>query len=374
MADDEPALLRAYARLLRQAGYTVEEAVDGNRAAQLVAESDFDAIVSDIDMPGVNGVELLRRVRGRNLDVPVVLITGQPAVDTAVRAVEYGALRYLIKPVDEKVLVSSVGRAVRLHRMARLKRQALSLRGKGAEQPGDLVGLEASLNRALQSLWMAYQPVVSWTGKSLFGFEALLRSSEPALPDPGAVLAAAERLGRLEELGRCIRANVASVVARAPAGCVFVNLHIRDLLDSSLYEESSPLTRVAERVVLEITEHAMLDEVKDVRQCVARLRALGFRIAIDDLGAGYAGLTSFAYLEPDVVKLDMSLVRNVHDHSTKRKLIESMTTLCREMGMQVVAEGVEALEERDALIECGCDLLQGHLFAKPARPFPDVDW
>ncbi|MCI0750042.1 MAG: EAL domain-containing protein [Nevskiales bacterium] len=374
MADDEPALLRAYARMLRQAGYTVEEAVDGKMAARLAGESDFDVIVSDIDMPGINGVELLRQVRGRNLDVPVVLMTGQPAVETAIRAVEYGALRYLIKPVDEKVLVGSLDRAVRLHQMAKLKRQALVLYGKSAEQPGDRVGLETSLNRALKSLWMAYQPVVSWTGKTLFAFEALLRTTEPTLPDPVSVLTAAQRLGRLEDVGRAVRAQVASAVPNLPAESVFVNLHIQDLLDDSLYDRSSPLTQVAERVVLEITEHAMLDGVKDIRQRISNLRALGFRIAIDDLGAGYAGLTSFAHLEPDVVKLDMSLVQNAHRHSTKRKLIGSMTALCREMDMRVVAEGVETPEERDALIECGCDLLQGYLFARPDKAFPSVAW
>jgi EAL domain-containing protein (putative c-di-GMP-specific phosphodiesterase class I) len=107
---------------------------------------------------------------------------------------------------------------------------------------------------------------------------------------------------------------------------------------------------------------------------VAELRALGFRIAIDDLGAGYAGLTSFAVLEPEIVKLDMSLVRDVHKHPTKQKLIRSMTALCKDMGMTVVAEGIENVEERDAVIDLGCDLLQGYLFAKPGRAFPEFAW
>ena len=98
------------------------------------------------------------------------------------------------------------------------------------------------------------------------------------------------------------------------------------------------------------------------------------RIAVDDLGAGYAGLTSFAQLEPEFVKLDMSLVRDVHRVALKRKLIRSMTTLCKEMGIVVVAEGIETVEERDNVIALGCDLLQGYLFAKPGRPFPEVRW
>jgi EAL domain-containing protein (putative c-di-GMP-specific phosphodiesterase class I) len=157
-------------------------------------------------------------------------------------------------------------------------------------------------------------------------------------------------------------------------GALFVNLHARDLVDDSLFHPDSPLSKVAHRVVLEITERASLEEVKDVRARVADLRSLGYRIAIDDLGAGYAGLTSFATLEPEIVKLDMSLVRNVHKEATKQKLIRSMTALCKDMGMIVVAEGVETVEERDALVSLDCDLLQGYLFAKPGRAFPEFAW
>ncbi|MEO8904213.1 MAG: EAL domain-containing protein, partial [Polyangiaceae bacterium] len=89
-------------------------------------------------------------------------------------------------------------------------------------------------------------------------------------------------------------------------------------------------------------------------------------------GAGYAGLTSFAQLEPEYVKLDMSLVRDVHENPTKQKVIRSMVHLCHDVGKQIIAEGVERIAERDALVELGCDLLQGYLFAKPGRPFPLV--
>lgn len=372
LADDEPTLLRAYGRLLREAGYLVEAASDGTTAARLLAQSDFDVIVTDISMPGMDGVELLRRVRERDLDVPVVLMTGSPDVDTAVRAIEYGALRYLVKPVSTDELVTTVDRASRLHQMAKLKRQALALHGQGATQPGDRGGLEASLERALESLWMAYQPIVSWKNKGVFAFEALLRSSESTLPHPGAVLEAAERLDRLPALGRAIRSRVSADAGDDSSALLFVNLHPHDLLDDSLYDEASPLAGLAKRVVLEITERATLDGVTDVRGRLARLRELGFRIAVDDLGAGYAGLTSFAHLEPDVVKLDMSLIRDVHRIPTKQKLVRSMAALCHDMDVMVVAEGVETEDECRTLVECGCDLLQGYLFARPDRPFPSV--
>ncbi len=103
---------------------------------------------------------------------------------------------------------------------------------------------------------------------------------------------------------------------------------------------------------------------------MTRLRALGYRIAIDDLGAGYAGLTSFAQLEPEVVKVDMSLVRGIDSSAVKQKLVRSIIALCTELGIQLVAEGIETAAERDMLINLGADLCQGYLFAKPGRGFP----
>jgi EAL domain-containing protein (putative c-di-GMP-specific phosphodiesterase class I) len=99
------------------------------------------------------------------------------------------------------------------------------------------------------------------------------------------------------------------------------------------------------------------------------LRSLGFRIAVDDLGAGYAGLASFAVLDPDIVKVDMNLIRGIETNAVKRRLVSSVAALCREMEMLLVAEGVETAIERDILSDMGCDFFQGFLFARPAPAF-----
>ena len=124
--------------------------------------------------------------------------------------------------------------------------------------------------------------------------------------------------------------------------------------------------------MLEITERATIDNIKDIKARVSVLRYNGFKLAIDDLGAGYAGLSSFVALEPDIVKLDMSLVRNAHSSPVRQRLIESMASLCKELSIQVVAEGVEVAEEGFTVRQAGCDLLQGYYFAKPGPPFPEV--
>jgi len=374
VVDDDAGLRSAMRRSIALFGYEVETADDGAAAVARIAAGGFNCIVSDISMPNMTGIQMLRAIREHDLDVPVILVTGEPAVDTAVQALQYGALHYLAKPVDLEELERVMERGVRLHRMALIKREAMELLG-GPAPSGDRAGLEASFGRALDRLWMAYQPIVRAADQSIFGYEALLRSDEPSLPHPGAIIEAAERLDRLVDLGRAIRENAARPMVEAKnPGVLFVNLHPRDLLDPSLMDPGSPLARIAKQVVLEITERSAIDDIDDVRGKVAALRELGYRIAVDDLGAGYAGLTSFATLEPEIVKLDMTLVRDVHITPTKQKLVRSMTALCHDMGMMIVAEGVETKDERDALIEAGCDLLQGYHFAKPARPFPVVRW
>jgi EAL domain-containing protein (putative c-di-GMP-specific phosphodiesterase class I) len=164
------------------------------------------------------------------------------------------------------------------------------------------------------------------------------------------------------------------IAQMGPDALLFVNLHSSDLVMDWLYGAGNPLLANASRVVFEVTERAALDTVPDVKERVRKLREMGFRIALDDIGAGYSGLTSFALLEPEVVKIDMALVRDVDREPTKQKLVRSMAGLCRDMGLTVVAEGVETVAERDTLAGLGIDVFQGYLFARPGAPFPAVSW
>ncbi len=375
LVDDDADVVRSLGRVLRARGYLVTTTTNALHAVELVTQADFDVILSDINMPDMDGIELLRRVRDHDLHVPVILLTGRPTVDTAVMALEHGALHYLTKPVHMDTLEHALDKAVHLRRMARLRQRASELLGQATAHAADRVGLETSFRRCLESLFMAFHPIVDVKQQVVAGYEALLRSREPSLPHPGAVLDAAERLGQLETLGRTIRDRAAApFLAVTRPELLFVNLHVTDLLDPQLLSPSSALSQLADQVVLEITERASLDSVADVRARISALREMGFQIAVDDLGAGYSGLTSFALLEPDFVKLDMSLVRGVDSSTTKQRIVRSMATLCREMGMRVVAEGVETREESDALVDLECDLLQGFLFAQPGPAFPEVTW
>jgi EAL domain-containing protein (putative c-di-GMP-specific phosphodiesterase class I) len=253
------------------------------------------------------------------------------------------------------------------------RRRASTLRRTGDRMAAvDDDADQDSFSAALDLLWMAYQPLVRWSTRGVFGYEALVRSSHPKLSRPDLLLAAAEQLDRLPDLGRRIREQVVLNTALLPPDLsVFVNLHPSDLLDETLNDPTSVFVMNSGRFVLEITERAHLDDIPDARSRVGALRLSGFRIAIDDLGAGHAGLASISQLEPEIVKLDMSLVRNVHNEPIKARLVRSIVGTCREMGFEIIAEGVETPAERDALAELGCDLMQGYLFARPVAGFPE---
>lgn len=436
VVDDDPGVRQLLARQLRQQGYYVDVAASGPEAVEYVDQNSYDVIVSDVRMPIMDGIELLKVVRQHDLRVPVVLLTGAPVLDGAVQALEFGAFHYLAKttglpelervvdraaswrrstapfdtgvfmesttlidgtaaddgtatddgtaptestgPVEarDRALLQSAAREMTEAAGSAVPTEASQLRPRRSGALARRSRLGASLDRCLADLWIAYHPIVDVIRHEVFGYEALLRSTEPTLPHPTLVCEAAKRLGRLDDLGRVTRDRAAQAFAGSelPSGLLFVNLHVTDLDDPLLRNPNAPLSQIADRVVLEITERSSLDEVRNTRSRVAALREMGFRIAVDDMGSGYAGLTSLALLEPDYVKLDMSLIRDVHLNLTQQKVIRSVTDLCRDLGMKVVAEGVETVDERDVLIESGCELLQGFLFAKPGRAFPKVDW
>lgn len=371
IVDDDDLLRRATTRLM--GGREVVQAANAKEALAAFQSGGFDCIVSDVRMPGLSGIDLLREVRRVDLDVPVILMTGAPDVDTAAAAVEFGAFRYLQKPLDACEFTAAVDRAIGFCALAAARRQALAVAGHDAGRGFDRAAVEQQFQAALSSLWMAFQPIVSAATGRAGAYEALLRTDEPSLKNPQHFITAAERLGRVHELGRAVRAAVAVAADSAPGGVdLFVNLHPSDLLDPELADPLSPLARHAHRVVLELTERASLEDIADVAGCIARVRAVGYRVALDDLGAGYAGMSCLAALAPDIVKLDMSLVRGIDTDLRRQRVVASLVELCRGLEMRVVVEGIETRAEHATIERIGCDWMQGYFFARPGRGFPTV--
>ncbi|MET0793102.1 MAG: EAL domain-containing protein [Polyangiaceae bacterium] len=371
LVEDDEVLLAGLARQLAVPGVRVVVASSGPAAVHQLSLQAFDVMVSDIQMPGMSGLKLLRAVRECDMDLPVILMTGRPDLRSAAAAVEYGAFQYLIKPIQVERLQLMIQQAANVGRLGRLQREFSDSVGNDALPFGDRAGIEAALDKALSSLWMVYQPIVRAATGALFGQEALLRVEQPLLARPRLVLSAAERLHRLHDVGRVVRDRVACDAERSSRDgpLLFVNAHSEDLMDPGLFLPSARLSAMASRVVLEFPERGAFERVTDLAERLARLREIGFRIALDDLGTGNAGAGLFRSLEPEFVKLDISLVRGIQRDASRQSIVRSMVRVCHDLGKQLIAEGVETAEDRATLLEFGCDFLQGYLVGRPAPLF-----
>lgn len=370
VVDDDPVVRECYKRVIERLGHRVLCAADGEVALKRLREHHVDAVLSDVRMPNIDGAGLLEAIRKTAPDLPVLLATAEASVESAIHAVEYGAVAYLRKPVSNEQLRSSVAKALSLGKMAHLKRMMTSHFGDDSElERRRAQELARDMDRGLEGLFIAYQPVVHASNGELYGYEALMRTTHDPLRSPLAFLETAERLHRMYDLGRAIRRIVAEPLDTRTDIQLLINISADDLLDETLYSTDTKMATHASRIVLEITERASLDRVADVSARIARLRGIGYRIAVDDLGAGYAGLSAIAILEPDIMKLDMSLIRGIDANATKRSLVQSMLPLARDLGALVIAEGVETEAEKAVLCELGCNLLQGYLLGRP-EPLP----
>lgn len=361
LVDDEEDLLRSAKVALRRQPFDVVTATSAAAGFEVLAERDVAVVVSDERMPGMAGSHFLTRVRETHPEVERIILTGQASMEATIAAInEARVFRFLVKPCPPQELAETIIAALAA-REARLE--------SSQESCAD-ADLAAHFDAALAGMWMVFQPIVTCSPQRLYAYEALLRSDEPALTSPPAIIDASIRLGRRFEVDRTVRCRVAGAMGEVPAeALVFVNLVPDSLADPDFLGDDDPLHPFAERIVLEVTERASLDDIPDATAHLAALRDRGYRIALDDLGAGYAGLTSFATLAPDVVKFDMELVRDIGESDTRSKLVASMVAVCRELGITSLAEGVETDAELAHLEALGCDLFQGYRIAKPASAF-----
>lgn len=210
------------------------------------------------------------------------------------------------------------------------------------------------------------QPIVSLKDARPVGLECLARFPDARRRGPDRWFAEAEEVGLGSELEVLAIANAIESAAALPEGTyISVNVSPQTALTSDLWDALAPIE--PGRIVLEITEHEQVADFVALKEALGRLRPR-MRIAIDDVGSGYAGLRHLVDLAPDLLKLDISLTRDVHRDIARRALITAMVHFAGEIGAKLVAEGIECREEHETLAELGVDFGQGYYFAKPMPP------
>jgi EAL domain-containing protein (putative c-di-GMP-specific phosphodiesterase class I) len=210
---------------------------------------------------------------------------------------------------------------------------------------------------------MVFQPVFELQGGNRVAVEALARfPGHPSRP-PSAWFDRAEQLSMLVELElACVRSALASL-GDLPAGIrLSINISPRTATTTELVELIAP---VGDRVIVELTEHAPVDDYAPLKKSVERLRESGALIAVDDVGAGFASLRHVLRLAPDIVKLDLSLIREIETDSTSRALASALVTFCKRIGATVVAEGIESHAVLTLLRRLGVRQGQGYFLGCP---------
>jgi EAL domain-containing protein (putative c-di-GMP-specific phosphodiesterase class I) len=215
----------------------------------------------------------------------------------------------------------------------------------------------------------AYQPIVDIDSKQVFAHEALVRG--PNGEGAGSVLA------QVNEQNRYRFDQACRVKAIKGAKDLAIKEHISiNFLPNAIYKPELCIRTTLEaarvhgfpldRIIFEVTEGERVEDGPWFAKILREYKRCGFKTAIDDFGAGYAGMKLLADFQPDMVKIDMDLIRGVESSRPRQAIVRGLVRLCQEMGITVVAEGIETLAERDFLRDAGIRFMQGYLFAKPA--------
>ena len=218
---------------------------------------------------------------------------------------------------------------------------------------------------------MAFQPIVDVASRTIFAHEALVRGKDGA--GAGVVLAHVTPHNRYAFDQQCrVRAiELAAELELARGGALVSINFLPNAVDDPAASVALTVEAAAasgfplDRIIFEFTEHEPI-EPGHLQSILKTYRGMGLRTAIDDFGAGYSGLTLLSRFQPDVVKLDMALIRCIDVDRVKRTMVRHIVAMAADLGVQVVAEGIETIEEFEALCDLGVTLLQGYLFAKPA--------
>ena len=380
VVDDEPsnaALIRA---MLATAGFDcVQVHHDPRHALDDLSAHEPDLVLLDLFMPGIDGVEFLRRMHGRlhrRAFVPVLVLTALGTPDALKTALQAGANDFLAKPLDADELLLRVQNLLSirfchqelLHHNAALARE-LRVRVRGElEQAADRERVVEAVSQVVGAGGpeIVFQPLVALaTGRTL-GVEALARFGTEPWRGPDDWFCDADTVGMGTELElAALRVALRQRDRLHPSWLLAVNVSPAALVTSEFAQFSTDVD--LSRISFEITEHQAIADYGALRQVTGALQARGASISIDDAGAGYASLRHILKLHPDIIKLDISLTRDIDRDPVKRALATSLVRFADQIGAELTAEGIETANELDALRDLGVHYGQGYFIAWPAR-------
>ncbi len=375
--DDEPFMLMLLARQLANLGFTDVTTCDNGQTALGLVDDPLHVpqlILCDLNMPGMDGVEFVRKLVEHGYAGSLILVSGEDertlqSARKLVQAHHIEVLGSLQKPVSPQSLSQLVA-AWAPHAQAAKR---LPGKGYGAERLSQAIEQGELLNH--------YQPKVSVATGDVIGVETLVRWRHPqdGMVFPDHFIGLAEAHGLIDALtGVVLTQALRDTAAWLREGLklkVAVNVSMDNLTALEFPERVTSAAATAavasQSIVLEVTESQLMKDLRAPLEILTRLRMRRFKLSIDDFGTGHSSLAQLRDVPFDELKIDQSFVHGAHSNETMRAIFYASLRLAKELGMEVVAEGVEDQADWDFLQNTGCDLAQGYFIARP-MPSEDV--
>lgn len=354
----------------------VASAADTETAIEAAGREQPDVALVDVQMPGGGGPRAAREIIRRSANTKVIALSAHEDVDTVLRMLRAGALAYVVKGDSTDELLSAIHRAVDGEHLV-TERLAFPVSSAIAEHLERR--RETSRRRQLQrrrivqvieerEFAMAFQPIFDLDTSEIVGLEALARFTGTPRRGPEDWLVEAEACGLRVDLELALARAALDELGEVPPGA---HLAINVSPETAISEQLQDVLDGPdpERLVLEMTEQSPIDDYDGLREALREPRERGVRFAIDDAGAGFASLRHVVRLEPDFIKLDITLTRNIEHDPVRQALAVALVSFSEQIGATIVAEGVEGGPQLEALRSAGVRLAQGFYLGRPG-PIP----
>ncbi len=390
IVDDESFMLDLNRRVLANLGFTDIETCESARHALGVidaADRPVDLILLDLNMPDIDGVQFVRHLVERGYQGSLILVSGEDermlqAAEKLVQSHLITTLGHLHKPLEPRQLVQLME-----HWQPAARSRHAAVPGQAGKRAARKEYTADEVQSAITNgeLVNYYQPQVSLTTGKVTGVETLVRWLHPldGLVFPDQFIGVAEANGLVSDLTRSV---IAGSLAQASAyrrqtGVAFpmaINVSMEDLGNLNFADHVAKAAEQAgvpaSEVTLEVTESQLMQDLRIPLEVLTRLRMKRFRLSIDDFGTGHSNLSQLRDMPFHELKIDRGFVHGAGANPTLGAIFDASVTLAKQLGLQIVAEGVEDEDDWDIVRRAGCDAAQGYFIARPMPAEQLPEW